>query len=74
MKGIKRKKHGVKQGDKIFDWTNLLIMITLLVVFLWPVWFVLIASVSDPQEVSLGNVLAIPKGFTVQAFERVIQY
>lgn len=69
-----KKVFGKKHGDKVFDMVNLLIMIVLLAVFLWPIWFVVIASVSDPVQVSAGNVLFIPKGFTLQAYEKVIEY
>ena len=60
--------------DKVFDVVNLLIMLVLLVIFIWPLWFVLIASISDPNEVWQGHVILFPRGLTLDAYEEVIQY
>ena len=49
-------------SDKIFDAVNVIIVIFLFFVFIWPLWFVLIASVSDPNLVYLGKVLLWPRG------------
>lgn len=71
-----KKKGKVRyiSSDKIFDIVNLLGMLVLLVVFAWPLWFVVIASVSDPNEVWLGNVVLLWKNFTLVAYEEVIKY
>ena len=49
-------------------------MLLLLVIFAWPLWFVLIASISDPAEVWAGNVLLIPKNLTLIAYETLLDY
>ena len=74
MKNEKTLKRRRFSSDSLFDVMNLLIMLTLLVVFLWPLWFVVIASVSDPGQVWQGNVMLLPKGITLDAYEEVIQY
>ena len=53
-----RRKPFMKQtlGDKIFDIVNITIMALLVVIFLWPLIFVVSASVSDPSAVLLGKV------------------
>lgn len=68
---MKRKK---PNADSVFDMVNLAVMLVLLVVFLWPLWFVVIASISDPGQVWQGNVILFPKGITLDAYEEVIQY
>jgi len=65
-----RRKH----SDKIFDFFNLCIMLVLLVVFAWPIWFVLIASFSDPGLVAMGDVLIIPKGITLKSYQAMLEY
>ncbi len=70
-KTIKRKR---VNSDSVFDAVNLLIMLILLVVFVWPLWFVVIASVSDPGEVWQGHVILFPRGITLDAYEEVVQY
>lgn len=73
-KTAKKEKFKKSYSDKVFDIVNLLIMIILLVIFTWPLWFVLIASVSNPNEVWTGNVVLLPKQFTLSAYEEVIKY
>lgn len=48
-------------ADKIFDIINVIVMIILLVIFVWPLWFIVIASVSNPNEVWNGNVRFGPR-------------
>ena len=61
-------------SDKIFDIVNLLVMLVLLVIFVWPLWFVVIASFSNPNEVWMGNVVLWPKGFTLVSYETLLEY
>lgn len=73
-KTAKKEKFKKSYSDKVFDGVNLLVMVVLLLVFLWPLWFVLIASVSNPNEVWNGNVVLFPKQFTLTAYEEIIKY
>ena len=61
-------------SDKIFDVVNVIVMLILFFIFVWPLWFVVIASVSDPMEVWNGNVVFLPKGFTTVAYEALRDY
>ena len=59
-------------SDRVFDIINVIVMLILLVVFVWPLWFVVIASFSNPNEVWMGNVILWPKGFTLLSYEELI--
>lgn len=61
-------------SDKIFDIINIAVMAALVLIFVWPLWFVVIASFSNPNEVWNGNVILLPKGFTLAAYEAVAEY
>ncbi len=61
-------------ADRVFDVFDIALMIVLLVVFAWPLWFVLIASISDPDLVTAGEVLFWPKGITLGGYEMVFEY
>ena len=61
-------------SDKIFDVVNMLLMVVLVVVFAWPLWFVLISSFSDPFEVTMGNVLLFPKGLMLDSYKAMMKY
>ena len=71
---IKRTGRRFLDPDKVFDLVNLLIMLVLLGIFVWPLWFVLLASISDPSQVWQGHVILFPKGITLDAYEEVIKY
>ena len=61
-------------SDRIFDACNVAFMVLLLIVFVWPLWFVVIASVSDPKLVLAGEVLIFPKGLNINGFIKILQY
>ena len=61
------------RADKIFDTCNAVLMVLLLLITLYPLYFVLIASVSDGYEVAKGNVFAIPKGITFESYMNVFR-
>ena len=42
-------------------------------IVLYPLYFVLIASVSDPVAVQSGEVQLIPKGFTLDGYKAILQ-
>jgi len=56
-------------SDKVFDVVNLVVMLVMFMVFLWPLWFVLIASISDPTQLHAGHVLLWPKGITLEGYK-----
>ena len=59
------------RGDKIFDFCNVIFMLLVLLVALYPLYFTVIASLSSPYEVMRGNVILAPKGFTIDAYRNV---
>ena len=71
---VGKRKVKTSYSDKIFDTVNILIMVVLLVVFIWPLWFVLISSFSDPAEVMAGHVVLWPKGTTLHSYQELFQY
>ena len=76
MKYKKRKSAFAKQcvQDKVFDIANILIMVILTFIFVWPLIFVLSASVSDPAAVTLGKVWLFPKGFNLEGYKAIFNY
>lgn len=61
-------------SDKLFNIVNgtLLGIITLLIVY--PVYFIIIASISDPTYVNLGETLLWPKGLTGLGYQKIFEY
>ena len=58
-------------ADKIFDTCNYIILSIVMLLVLYPLVFVLSASVSDPLEVVTGRVVLWPRGFTLDSYGRV---
>ena len=57
--------------DRIFLIIVYTILTLMLLVVLYPLYFVVVASVSDPTYVNAGAFLIYPKGFTMLGYERV---
>lgn len=73
--GILRKgKMKNSRADKVFYAFNSVLMLLLFVIYAWPLWFVLISSVSDPNLVQAGEVLLWPKGFHWSGYTLILQY
>ena len=62
------------RSDLIFDITVNAILALLLLIVAYPLWFVIIASVSDPTAVSFGNVIVLPVGFSLEGYKEVVNY
>ena len=59
--------------DKVFDTVNVIIMVFILLITLYPLYFILIASISDVYEVAKGHVFAWPLGFSLDAYTNVFK-
>jgi len=66
--GVKMKK---PFGDAVFDTVNTVFWIIVLVVVIYPLWFIIIASVSDPDAVTAGKVFLWPVDFSLIGYEAV---
>lgn len=62
-------------GEKVFDICNYIFMILLLIVTIYPCYYVIVASVSDPTKIyEGGGILLYPKGFSIKAYLDVLDY
>ena len=63
-------KYKKSKGEIIFEICNTIFMVLLVIVTLYPVYYVLIASVSDPMKILEGNgLLLYPKDFSLENLE-----
>ena len=62
------------RGDFIFDCVNYLILGLVLVIILYPLYFIVIASISDPNAVQSGAVLLWPKDITFEGYRQILSY
>ncbi|MBE0338514.1 carbohydrate ABC transporter permease [Paenibacillus sp. 23TSA30-6] len=64
---LKRKS----KGDMWFDIVNYVMLTIVMLLVLFPLYFVLIASLSDPNLIYSGEVWFFPKGFTLDGYGRI---
>ena len=76
MKTAVRNNNKVKKSkeDKIFDFILYGIAAILIVIALYPMYFIVIASISNPNLVSNGEILFLPKGINFKAYEQLASY
>ena len=58
----------------MFNVINIIFWIIVLFIVLYPLWLILIASVSDPDAVLQAKVLVLPVDFSLMGYEAVFQY
>ncbi|MEK0307157.1 carbohydrate ABC transporter permease [Bifidobacterium favimelis] len=60
-------------GDLAVDLVIALLLVVLLLVVIYPLWFIVVASLSNQAAVSSGKVNLWPVGFTLAGYQRVFQ-
>lgn len=60
-------------GDKLLDFLIHALLVLVLIAVLYPLLFVLVASISDPAKVLGGEVWLWPEGLTLRGYEKVFQ-
>lgn len=59
--------------DRWFDALNYTFLTVLMLVVLYPLYVIVISSISDPNSVNAGHVWLLPKGLTFEGYERIFQ-
>lgn len=62
------------KDDLAVDTAVLLLTIVTLIIVVYPLIFVLSASVSEPLSVVRGEVRLLPVGFTLEGYGRILEY
>ena len=67
--------HKTKKLRRIgaFDLTIYAILFLVLLIIIYPLYFTVIASLSDPMAVANGEVFLAPKGFTLDSYKNVLE-
>jgi putative aldouronate transport system permease protein len=61
-------------SDRVFETVNLAIMTIALLTVLYPLYFIVISSVSDPDMIYQGRVWLLPKGYTLDGYRRILSH
>jgi len=70
-----RKKNHIREslGDRVVNRINIVLLCILLVIILYPLWFTIIASLSNPYAVSRGDVILWPVDVTFEAYRNALK-
>ena len=71
---MKRKKMKMTLGEKIFVSTNYTLLTIIFIIMIYPILYVISASISDPFAVSSGKMLLWPMGVTFEGYKFIFRY
>ena len=67
------KTKPISASDKAFDIVNYILLALVLFVTAYPLYYVVVASVSDPFKVYAGQTMIYPVGFSWGGYQRIFQ-
>lgn len=74
---MQKKRAGSKRqtvSDRIFDAVNMVVMIILCILIVYPLYYVLIASFTEPSIVASGKMLFYPEIPFLDGYVRIFEY
>ncbi len=60
-----------RAADPVFNFFAVGMLLVAIIAILYPLYFIVIASVSEPAEILNGNVWLWPQGFTLEGYARI---
>jgi len=60
-----------RNGNRLFDLGNYLFLAIIGFITIYPLWYILVVSVSSAQYINFGEISFWPKGFNVEAYKIV---
>ncbi len=68
-----RQRVRSQRSDVVFNIILYTVCALLLLIVLYPLWFIVIASLSDPSAVASGHVWVLPAGFTLDGYAELLK-
>ena len=70
----RKRQIQASQSDRVFYAINTLLLLITFLIVAYPIYFVIIASVSNPLAVNSGQVILAPVGFTLNGYEKILAF
>ena len=70
----KKKAMKMSKGDRVFMIANAVIMVLVCVIVIYPLYYVLLASVTDPVVVNSGKLLLYPEAWYTEGYVTTLKY
>ena len=68
-----KKLHKMSMGDRMFYIINGFLLFLLALIILYPLYFIVIAAISDPDAVLGGEVILYPVRITMEGFAKIME-
>ncbi|WP_262315953.1 carbohydrate ABC transporter permease [Lacticaseibacillus parakribbianus] len=59
------------KADRTFDVVNVILVAIITLLLLYPLWFVVMASFSNPREIFKTPLLLVPQGFNLEGYKMI---
>ncbi len=69
----KKQKRSTNRPDRIFSAVIMLLSILVVIIIAYPLWFVVIASISNSNLVNLGSVTWYPKDIRFYGYQQIVE-
>jgi putative aldouronate transport system permease protein len=66
------KRSARNAENVIFDTVVVAVLLVWLIIVVYPLYYVIIASISNPVDIISGNIKLMPRNITFQAYERIM--
>ena len=66
------RRVGKSHGDRIFDIILYTLALLMVLIALYPMYFIVIASISDPNLVAQGEILFVPRRVTLEGYRYLL--
>ncbi len=68
---MNNNKNKIKEGNILADIVIYIAVTLICIITIYPMYYVLIRSVSDPAQASIGNIYFFPKGFDINSYKMI---
>jgi len=68
-----KKQYEIKAGSKIFDVINIILLIVLAFIMIYPLWYIIILSFNEGVDAYNGGLYLIPRQFTFDNYVTAFQ-
>lgn len=70
---MRKSKQRLSKGDRVFTIFVNVITVFILILVLYPLYFVIIASISNPELVNSGKVILLPQDITFVGYQQIFK-
>ncbi len=73
---MKKKKTAIREPlpDRVFNAVNVALMLLVMVIIIYPLYFIVVASLSNPDTVASGKLLFVPREFYTEGYQKILQH